>query len=128
MGRHGGRVFSGGHNKFAMTQRLHGHLNGTFGETCFVRDHAETHGDRAPALPRAAAKEEKINQKGGGLLIVRDQITHENIEQVSVHRDGCAVTRHGAQSRRYTVNRTRLFGRRGRSPLDDHEEGDKLRP
>lgn len=81
-------------DKLAITQCVQGGLHGALGESRFLRDHAQAHCHRPPALARGAAKQEKINQERRRLLIVRDEITHQNVEHIVVHGDGGPKARH----------------------------------
>ena len=45
-------------------------------------------------LSRGATKQEQVNQKRGRLLIVRDEVAHQHVEHVIVHRHGLAKARH----------------------------------
>ncbi len=64
-------------------QILHGHLHHTFRKPRFLRDLAQAclH-HTLPALRTRV--QEKINQKGGRLLVMRDQITHQHIHNVRI--------------------------------------------
>ena len=61
---------------------------GGVGKRSYARD------DRFPFLPRGLAIKIQINQISGGLLIVPDQIAHQDVENVIVDGKGFATTRH----------------------------------
>jgi len=69
-------------------------VDGAFGESGCVCDRAHTGADRAPFASRGLAIKVQINQVGSRLLIVADQIAHEDIEHVIVDRNGAFETRH----------------------------------
>jgi hypothetical protein len=50
---------------------------------------------------------------------MRDQVAHQDIEHIVVHRHGCSEARHGDERNRYTDNRTRLSTSAHSSPLDE---------
>lgn len=88
------RVSPRGNDELAAPQGFHGGLNGALGKTCFVRDHAQTHPHRLPALADRAAEQKQVNQIGGRLLIVRDKVAHQDVEHVVIDRDSPPEARH----------------------------------
>ena len=68
-------------------------VDGAFGESCCVRDGAHTGANVAPFISCGLAVKMQVNHKSGGLLIVSDQITHQDIQHVIVDRDGAFETR-----------------------------------
>ena len=76
---------------------LQGHdraLHCAFGKPGFIGEHAQAGFDRLPALTGGAAGKKKVNEKCRWLLIVTDDITHQDIEDVVVYRNSLAKTRH----------------------------------
>ena len=69
-------------------------VGSAFGESGCVCDHAHTGADGAPFASSGLAIKVQINQVGGRLLIVADQIPHEHIEHVIVDGNGSFETRH----------------------------------
>lgn len=69
-------------------------LDGALRQTRCVSDRAETRGDRFPFLPRCLAVKIEINQVRGRLLIVPDQIAHQDIENVVVDGNSLFEARH----------------------------------
>lgn len=69
-------------------------LHRTFGKTRFLRNYAQTCPDRPPALTGGAAIKKYKDEKRGRLLIMPDKVTHEDIQNVIVNRDGLSKTRH----------------------------------
>lgn len=68
-------------------------VDGAFGESCCVRDGANTGANVAPFISCGLAVKMQVNHKRGGLLIVPDQITHQHIQHVIVDRDGAFEAR-----------------------------------
>ena len=69
-------------------------VDSAFGKSCRVSDRAHTGADVAPFASSGLAIKVQINQVGGRLLIVADQIPHEHIEHVIVDGNGSFETRH----------------------------------
>ena len=92
---HCGRMGARCDDELAITQSVQRGLHRALGEARFLRDHPQTHRHRPPALSRRTTKQEQVNQKRGRLLIVRDEVAHEDVEHVIVHRHGRAEARHG---------------------------------
>lgn len=99
-------------------------LDRALGKAGCVRNGAKTRGDRFPFLPRGLAVEMQIDQISGWLLIVADQIAHQDVENVLVDGNGFAESGHGASrseaaySTCYTDKRTALCHETRRSCLD----------
>jgi hypothetical protein len=123
MGGYGGAMRARGFHQLAILQLRDCALHRAFGKTGFVSEHTQAGLDRTPALPGGTAGKIKVNEEGGRLLIVSDNVTHEDIENVIVDRDGLVKTRHGEEGLkglrgyhitklkyfRYTDKRTTLF-------------------
>ena len=60
-------------------------VDGAFGESCCVGDGAHTGPDVAPFGSCGLAVKVQVNHKRGGLLIVPDQITHQDVENIIVN-------------------------------------------
>jgi hypothetical protein len=86
-------------------------------------------------LPGGTAGKIKVNEEGGRLLVVSDNVTHEDIENVIIDWDGLVKTRHGGEGSkglhgynvtklkyfRYTDKRTTLFAPERSLGLDADE-------
>jgi hypothetical protein len=94
--RHRGHVILGGPDQLAGTQLLDCNLSRAFRKTCGLRDHAKAGCNRSPFLPLSLAVEIEICQKSGGLVIVTDQIAHQDIQNIIVDWNGFAKARHAA--------------------------------
>ena len=97
MTRSGGGVVAGSDDQFAAAQVCEGGLDGAFGKAGRVGKRSQTRGDRFPFLPRGLAVKVQINQIGGRLLIVTDQIAHQDVENVIVDGNGLFEARHGGR-------------------------------
>ena len=75
-------VIAGGDDQFAAPQVCDGDLDCTFGKACRVGKRSQTLDDRFPFLPHGLSV--KINHIGDRLLIVPDQIAHQDVENVIV--------------------------------------------
>jgi hypothetical protein len=89
-----GSVVRRGDDQFASTQICDGRLHGALGEASRFCQHAQTRGDRFPFMPRGLTVKIQINQIGSRLLIVPNQITHQDVEHVIVDRNGLFEARH----------------------------------
>src|SRR4051812_20497082 len=69
-------------------------LHCAFGKPGFIGEHAQAGFDGLPALTGGAAGEKKIDEKCRWLLIVPDDITHQDIENVIVYGNSSMKTRH----------------------------------
>jgi hypothetical protein len=92
--RHGGGVRARGLNQLAPVQSLQGDLDRTLGEAGSFRDQSQAGRDRLPPSPLSFAVKMEINQKCRRLLIVPDEVAHQNIEHVVIDRDCLAEARH----------------------------------
>ncbi len=70
-------------------------MDSAFGKTGRIRERAQTCRNRFPVIPGGLGVKRKINQIGRRLLIVTNQITHQDVEHVIVDSDGLLKTRHG---------------------------------
>src|SRR5262249_45175734 len=82
-----GCVISRSHDQFTATKALKSALNRAFGKPGFVRKRAETCCDGLPIAARGTAIKMQINQKSGRLLVMTNQIAHQDVEHVIVDRD-----------------------------------------
>ena len=69
-------------------------LDSALGQSGLIGQHAQTRFDRLPTLTSGAAVKEQIDEKRRRLLIVTDDVAHQNIENVVVNRRGFAKTGH----------------------------------
>ena len=69
-------------------------MHSALGKTGRVGKRAQTKSERLPFVSRSLAIEIQIYQIGSGLLVVADDIAHQNVEHVVVDRDGLFEARH----------------------------------
>jgi len=81
-------------HQLAEMQGSEGALDCAFGQTGFVGQHAQAGIDRLPALASGAPAKIKINEECRRLLIVSDDIAHQDIEDVIIDRHGLMEARH----------------------------------
>ncbi len=81
-------------DQFAATQLCEGELDGALGKTGRVGERSYTRNDWPPSLPDSLAVKIEVNQIRGWLLIVPDQIAHQNIANVVVDGNGLFEARH----------------------------------
>jgi len=101
-------MVAAGDDQLATAQGCEGGLDGAFGKTGRIGKCSYARGNRFPLLPRGLAVKVQINQIGGRLLIVTDQIAHQDVENVVVDGNDFAKSGHGTSiqhSRRYTTNK-----------------------
>ena len=94
MRRDGGSMVARCLHQLAELQRRDRCLDRAFGKPGFIGEHAQAGFNRLPALTGGAAGKKKVNEKCRWLLIVTDDITHQDIEDVVVYRNSLAKTRH----------------------------------
>jgi hypothetical protein len=92
-----------------------------FWTTGFIGQHAQASFDRLPVLASRASGKIKINEESSRLLIVPDDIAHEDIEHVIIDWHRSLETRHRPYSASYTDKRTTLFAAEGSLTLDADE-------
>jgi len=85
---------AGGFDQLATAQPSERHLHRTFRQPRSFGDRAQALRDRSPVLSLSRPVEVQIDEKGTRLLIVSDQIAHQNIQNIVVDRDTLAETRH----------------------------------
>jgi hypothetical protein len=83
-----------GDDQFAAAQGLKGDLDCAFGEAGRVGKRSYTRGNRSPFLTRSLSVKIQIDQIGGWLLIVPDQVAHQDVENVVVDGNGLFEARH----------------------------------
>lgn len=93
--RERGRMRAGGFNQLAPAQSFEGELDGAFRKTGFFCDRAQARADGTPSPSLRGVVKPEINKKCRGLAIMADQITHQDVENVIVNRNGMAESRHG---------------------------------
>ena len=94
MERSGGRVITLSFDQLAATQQIEGGLDGALRQARFFRERAEAGFDRFPFRAHGLAEEMEVDEIRSRLAIVSDDVAHEDIEDVVVHGDGFAETRH----------------------------------
>jgi len=92
--RQSGRMCALRTNQLAPPQPFQGDLNRAFGEAGSFRDHSQAGADWPPSLPLRRAIKMKVNEKSGWLMVVSNQVGHQNIENIIIDRDRPAETRH----------------------------------
>jgi hypothetical protein len=92
--RESGGMFARRSNQLARPQPFQGDLDRTFGKPGSFRDHPQAGADWLPSLPFGLAVEMKINQKRGRLVVVTNQVTHQDVQDIIVDRDRLAETGH----------------------------------
>jgi len=90
----GGGVIALGDDQFAAAKSCQSNLDGAFRQARRICNRAKTRGDWFPFLPRGLAIKVQINQISGGFLIVADQISHQDVENVVVDGNGSFETGH----------------------------------
>lgn len=88
------RVLPRGLDQLPSVQEINRGLDGALGESGRLGERAQTRDDRLPSAARGLAVEMEVNEVGGRLVIVADDILHEDIEDVIVDGDGFSETRH----------------------------------
>ena len=69
-------------------------MDGAFGKSCYVSDRAHTAADVAPFVSCGLAVKVQVNHKCGRLLIVPDQIAHQDVKHVIVDWNDLSEARH----------------------------------
>ena len=69
-------------------------VNGAFRQSSSISDRSNARWNTFPAAPNSLAVEMQINQIGGGLLIVSDQVAHQHVKNVVVNGNGFFKARH----------------------------------
>lgn len=87
MTRSGRRVIAGRADQFATTQTLERGLDGALGKAGRICKRAQTRRNWFPLIAHRLAVEMEVNQIRCRLLIVTNQIPHENVENVVVDGD-----------------------------------------
>ena len=95
----GGGVVAAGDDQFTAAQRCKGDLDCAFGKPGRVGESSDTRADGFPFLPHRLAVKVQVNQICSGLLIVPDQIAHQDVENVVVDGNGLFEARHGRSER-----------------------------
>jgi len=89
-----GGVIADGDDQFAAPQLCDGDLDRALGKACRVGKRSQTRDDRFPLLPHGLSVKIEINQIGGWLLIVPDQIAHQDVENVIIDGNCLFEARH----------------------------------
>jgi hypothetical protein len=101
-------MVAGGDDQFAAAQGCKRDLDGAFGKASRVGKCSYARDDRFPFLPSGLAVEIQINQIRSWLLIVPDEIAHQDVENIVVDGNGFAKSGHNTsiqRGRRYTDNK-----------------------
>jgi len=99
MHRRGGRVITGRDDQLQPLQVLDRALDGAFGQTGGFREHAQTRRHGPPFSARGLAIEVQIDEIRGWLIIVPDNVSHQNIEHVIIDWHNFSKTRHNVVTR-----------------------------
>lgn len=75
-------------DELAAAQAQHRPLDGALGEAGRFRDVAQAGLDRPPAAAGGGAIKVKVDEKGGRVLVVADQVAQEDIKHVVVDGNG----------------------------------------
>ena len=94
MARSSSDVIGGRRDQLSPPQMCERRMHGALGKSCCIGDCANTGADVAPFVSCGLAVKVQVNHKRGRFLIVPDQITHQNIENVIVDGNGAFETRH----------------------------------
>ena len=84
MFRHGGRVIADRADEFAPAQELQGGLHGALRKAGRLGELAQAAGDWFPFPASGETVKIEINQIRGGLLVVADDVAHQDIERIIV--------------------------------------------
>ena len=85
---------AGGFYQLPVLQFRDRSLHGAFGKAGFIGQHAQAGFDRLPVLAGGAGGKIEVNQEGSRLLIVPDDIAHENVEHVIIDWNRSVKPRH----------------------------------
>ena len=113
MGWHGGGMSARCLHQLAEMQRSEGALDRTFGKSGFIGQHAQTGIDRSPALASGAPGKIKIDEECRRLLIMSDDIAHQDIEDVIIDRHGLMEARHHCILHAIPINGQHFSHRKG---------------
>ncbi len=94
MARRGRGVIAFRDDQLTAAQGLKGDLDCTLGKACRVGKRSYARRNRFPSLPRGLSVKIDINQIRSRLLIVPDQIAHQDIENVIIDGNGLFEARH----------------------------------
>ncbi len=100
-------------HQLAEMQRGKGALDRAFGKSGFIGQHAQTGTDRSPALASGAPGKIKIDEECRRLLIMSDDIAHQDIEDVIIDRHGLMEARHHCILHAIPINGQHFSHRKG---------------
>ena len=100
-------------HQLAEMQRGKGALDRAFGKSGFIGQHAQTGIDRSPALASGAPGKIKIDEECRRLLIMSDDIAHQDIEDVIIDRHGLMEARHHCILHAIPINGQHFSHRKG---------------
>jgi hypothetical protein len=130
MTRQRGGIFADGDNQFAPTQSFQRALDGTLRKTCHFDERAQTRRNGFPSVSCSLSIKTKINQIGGWLAVVGNEIAHKNVDDVIVDRNLFPESGHNVSHSEaatvcsYTDKRTALSFNGCVSLLDANAEPD----
>ena len=81
-------------NQLAPAQSFQRCLDRTFGKPRPFRDRPQTERHRSPVLLLRGSIKMEVNQKSCRLLIMPDQVTHQDVEHIVIDRDCSVKARH----------------------------------
>jgi len=99
---HGSGVSTLRVDQLAPPQSFECSLDSTLGKSGPFRDSAQTKRHRSPVLLLRGPIKMEVNQKSCRLLIMPDQVAHQDVEDIVIHRDGSVKARHAGQNNCYT--------------------------
>lgn len=94
MTRRGGGVFALRLDQFPSTQTFERSLNGAFRKPRRLSERAKTRQDRFPFVARGLAVKMQINKIRGRVLIVADDVAHQDIEDIIIDWNRFFEARH----------------------------------
>ena len=99
---HGSGVSTLRVDQLAPAQSFQRSLDRTLGKSGPFRDRAQTERHRSPVLLLRGPIKMEVNQKSCRLLIMPDQVAHQDVEDIVIDRDGSVKARHAGENNRYT--------------------------
>jgi hypothetical protein len=90
----GCRVIAFSLDQLATAQQLERSLDSALRQAGLFRERTQTGRDGSPSCARGLAVKMEKNEIRGRLAIVPNDVAHQNVEDVIVHEDGFAETRH----------------------------------
>jgi hypothetical protein len=94
----GGAVSTAGFDQLPALKCGQRSLDTAFGQTGPLGDAAQTVGNAPPAALLCPTIKKKIDQERGRMLVVTNQIRHEDIDHIIIDRNRTSKPRHRAQN------------------------------